>query len=161
MNLKVTRLHPNATLPAYQHATDAGLDLTSIEDLEILPGESKLVRTGLAIELPLNTEAQVRPRSGLALKHQITVLNAPGTIDAGYRGEIGVVLINHGRHSFQVATGMRIAQMVIAPVTRVSIEEVTVLAESDRGAGGFGSTGTHANPEAIAPTIGAISGAMQ
>ncbi|MEO0949313.1 MAG: dUTP diphosphatase [Cyanobacteria bacterium J06641_5] len=143
MKLKVTRLHSSATLPTYQHATDAGLDLTAVEEVDILPGESKLVRTGLAIELPPNTEAQVRPRSGLALKHQITVLNSPGTIDAGYRGEIGIVLINHGEHAFHVTVGMRIAQMVIAPVTRVSIEEVVELAESDRGAGGFGSTGTH------------------
>ncbi len=148
MKLKVTRLHPEARLPAYQHATDAGLDLSSVEDLEILPGESRLVRTGIAIELPPATEAQVRPRSGLALKHQITVLNAPGTIDAGYRGEIGIILINHGRHPFQVTAGMRVAQMVIAPVTRAVIEEVGQLTESDRGTGGFGSTGTQAKPEA-------------
>lgn len=150
MKLKVTRLHPDATIPAYQHATDAGLDLTAVENLTIRPGESRLVPTGIAIELPPETEAQIRPRSGLALKHQITVLNAPGTIDAGYRGEIAAVLINHGRSAFTVTVGMRIAQMVIAPVTRVAIEEVSELAASDRGTGGFGSTGTHQQTEVVA-----------
>ena len=103
--------------------------------------ESKLIKTGISIELPPNTEAQIRPRSGLALKHQITVLNTPGTIDEGYRGEIGVILINHGKTSFKVTQGMRIAQMVIAPVIRVNIEEVEQLSDTIRGKGGFGSTG--------------------
>jgi len=99
------------------------------------------VRTGLVVELPAGTEAQVRPRSGLALKHGITLLNAPGTIDEGYRGEIGVLLINHGRETFRVTPGMRIAQLVIAPVLRVEVAEAASLSATRRGGGGFGSTG--------------------
>jgi dUTP pyrophosphatase len=117
------------------------MDLISIEEVEIKSYESKLIKTGISIELPPNTEAQIRPRSGLALKHQITVLNTPGTIDEGYRGEIGVVLINHGSISFKVLPGMRIAQMVIMPIIRVEIEEVDSLSSSIRGTDGFGSTG--------------------
>jgi dUTP pyrophosphatase len=141
MKLKITRLSSDAVLPRYSHPDDSGMDLIAIKDLVLLPGESCLVPTGIAIALPPNTEAQVRPRSGLALKHQITVLNTPGTIDEGYRGEIGVILINHGRATFQVTRGMRIAQLVIAPVLRVEVEEVSDLDATCRGAGGFGSTG--------------------
>jgi dUTP pyrophosphatase len=106
------------------------------------PGESRLVGTGISIELPPNTEAQVRPRSGLALKHGVTVLNTPGTIDHGYRGEVGVILINHGRARFDVHPGMKIAQMVIAPCLSVEIEESGELSGTSRGQGGFGSTGS-------------------
>ena len=141
MKLKVLRLHEFATIPEYAHSTDSGLDLTAVEETEIPARESRLVKTGIAIELPPSTEAQIRPRSGLALKHQITVLNTPGTVDEGYRGEIGVILINHGKGSFAVAQGMKIAQMVIAPVIRVGIEEISQLSSTSRGAGGFGSTG--------------------
>jgi dUTP pyrophosphatase len=141
MKLKIYRLSQLAHLPKYEHIDDSGLDLNTIEDVAILPGESKLISTGIAIELPENTEAQIRPRSGLALKHQITVLNTPGTIDEGYRGEIGVILINHGKKIFQVTKGMKIAQMVIAPVIRVEIEEISQLSDTKRGTGGFGSTG--------------------
>ncbi len=141
MKLKVLRLHEFATVPEYAHSTDSGLDLTAVEETEIPARESRLVKTGIAIELPPSTEAQIRPRSGLALKHQITVLNTPGTVDEGYRGEIGVILINHGKGSFTVAQGMKIAQMVIAPVIRVGIEEISQLSSTSRGAGGFGSTG--------------------
>lgn len=141
MKIKIKRLKKEAILPFYEHLYDAGLDLISIEEVEILPGNSYLVLTGIAIELPSETEAQIRPRSGLALKHQITVLNTPGTIDEGYRGEIGVILINHGKQTFKVTKGMKIAQMVIAPVIRVEIEEVDQLSDSSRGSGGFGSTG--------------------
>ena len=123
MKLKIYRLSPDAKIPQYSHPNDSGLDLIATQDIELLPGDSYLVPTGIAIELPPHTEAQVRPRSGLALKHQITVLNTPGTIDEGYRGEIGVILINHGKDSFQVTSGMRIAQLVIAHVLRVEIEE--------------------------------------
>ncbi len=105
------------------------------------PGERRLVRTGLQIELPAETEAQIRPRSGLAIKHGITLLNTPGTIDEGYRGEIGVILINLGDAPFEVTVGMRIAQMVIAPVLRVQVCEKAVLSQTVRGSGGFGSTG--------------------
>ncbi|MDJ0843763.1 dUTP diphosphatase [Crocosphaera sp.] len=141
MHLKIIKLNPKAIIPKYEHENDSGLDLVSIEMVEIPAGESKLVKTGISIELPPNTEAQIRPRSGLALKHQITVLNTPGTIDEGYRGEIGVILINHGKTSFKITQGMRIAQMVIAPVIRVKIEEVEQLSDTIRGKGGFGSTG--------------------
>lgn len=141
MTLKVMRLHEQAQLPQYAHADDAGLDLFSVVEETLQPGESKLIATGVAIALPPDTEAQVRPRSGLALKHSITVLNTPGTIDAGYRGEIGVILINHSQQPFQIHCGMKIAQMVIAPVMRVAVQEVDRLDETTRGEGGFGSTG--------------------
>lgn len=118
----------------------AGIPARSIKSVEIPSGESRLIPTGIAIELPPQTEAQIRPRSGLALKHQITVLNTPGTIDRGYRGEIGVILINHGNKTFRVTRGMRIAQMVIAPVIRVKIEESEKLDTTTRNTGGFGST---------------------
>ena len=141
MNLFVKRLSPTAILPAYAHPGDAGLDLFANVALSIEPGETKLVATGISIELPPNTEAQVRPRSGLALKHGITVLNTPGTIDHGYRGEVGVILINHGRARFDVQPGMKIAQMVIASCLSVIVEERGELSGTARGQGGFGSTG--------------------
>jgi dUTP pyrophosphatase len=144
MTVRFKRLHPLAVLPQYAHPGDAGMDLCASEAVLLAPGHSALVRTGLVMELPPDTEAQVRPRSGLALRHSLTLLNAPGTIDAGYRGEIGVILINHGQAPFQVEPGMRIAQMVVAPVLRVRIEEVVAVSDTARGAGGFGSTGTHA-----------------
>ena len=141
MKLKIIKLKEQAVIPKYEHDNDSGLDLISIENVKIESGDSQLVKIGLSIELPPNTEAQIRPRSGLALKHKVTVLNAPGTIDEGYRGEIGVILINHGQTSFQVIQGMRIAQMVIVPVIRVKIEEVDSLNNTIRGSRGFGSTG--------------------
>jgi dUTP pyrophosphatase len=142
MELKIKRLSEAAVIPQYAHSGDAGLDLVSIEAQTILPGKSQLIRTGIAIELPEGTEAQIRPRSGLALKHQITVLNTPGTIDTGYRGEICVILINHSTQPFHVEPGMRIAQMVIASFIRVQIETVEMLQDNTtRAEGGFGSTG--------------------
>jgi dUTP pyrophosphatase len=141
MKLFIKRLSDAAILPAYAHPGDAGLDLYSAVSLSIEPGESKLVGTGISIELPANAEAQVRPRSGLALKHGITVLNTPGTIDHGYRGEVGVILMNHGRARFEVEPGMKIAQMVIAPFLSVEVEEAEELSATARGQGGFGSTG--------------------
>lgn len=141
MKIKIIKLNEAAQVPHYSHVDDAGLDLFAIQSHQILPGASALIPTGISIELPHGTEAQVRPRSGLALKHSITVLNSPGTIDAGYRGEIGVILINHGQEIFEVSAGMKIAQMVIAPVLRAEIEEVTELSATRRGEGGFGSTG--------------------
>ena len=141
MPLKVKRLNPAALLPAYARAGDAGLDLFALQAATIAPGASALVGTGIAIELPPGTEAQVRPRSGLALKHAITVLNTPGTVDEGYRGEVGVILINHGAQRFDVQPGMKIAQLVIAPCLRVDVEDAPELGDSSRGAGGFGSTG--------------------
>lgn len=142
--IKVKRLHPDAKLPAYAHPGDAGMDLHACESATLEPGQTRLIRTGLALELPPSTEAQVRPRSGLALKHQITVLNTPGTIDEGYRGEVGVILINHGHTAFQVEPSMKIAQLVIQPVLHAVCEEVEALSDTRRGVGGFGSTGLHA-----------------
>ena len=141
VKLLVKRLTPAAVLPSYAHPGDAGLDLCAAVAVSLEPGESKLVGTGISIELPPNTEAQVRPRSGLALKHGVTVLNTPGTIDHGYRGEVGVILINHGRSRFDVQPGMTIAQMVIASCLTVSVEESGELSGTARGQGGFGSTG--------------------
>ncbi|MBN1676158.1 MAG: dUTP diphosphatase [Kiritimatiellae bacterium] len=141
MILRVKRLTEDATLPQYAHPGDAGADLFANERMAIPPGESRTVKTGISIELPPGTEAQVRPRSGLAAKRQVTVLNTPGTIDEGYRGEVCVILINLGREPFEVEKGMRIAQMVVKPVIRVAIEEADALSETQRGEGGFGSTG--------------------
>ena len=141
MKIKISKIDDRAVIPQYQHQSDSGLDLVSIEGQIIPPGETKLIRTGIALELPEGLEAQVRPRSGLALKNSITVLNTPGTIDAGYRGEVGVILINHGKSDFIVSEGMRIAQMVISPVIRAEIEESEQLSTTSRGSGGFGSTG--------------------
>ena len=141
VKVKILKLVNSAKLPRYEHEDDSGLDLFALEDQEILPGKAVLIGTGISIELPLGTEAQVRPRSGLALKHSVTVLNTPGTVDAGYRGEIGVILINHGQQSFKVLKNMKIAQMVIVPVIRAELEEVDSLSETVRGEGGFGSTG--------------------
>lgn len=135
-----TSKHP---LPSYATAHSAGMDLRASLDtpITLVPGERALVKTGLFLELPEGAEAQVRPRSGLAFKHGVTVLNAPGTIDADYRGEVGVILINHGQEPFEVKDGERIAQLVIARYERVAFTEVTDLAVSERGAGGFGHTG--------------------
>ena len=141
MQLKVKRLNPAALLPAYARAGDAGLDLFAVSSATIGPGASALVGTGIAIELPPGTEAQVRPRSGLALKHAITVLNTPGTVDEGYRGEVGVIHINHGHTAFVIEAGMKIAQLVVSPRIQVEVAEVAALQDSERGAGGFGSTG--------------------
>lgn len=140
-DLKIKLIDEEATLPYQAHPGDAGLDLFSIEEMFIQPGEAALIRTGIQIELPKGTEAQVRPRSGLALKHSITVLNSPGTIDEGYRGEIKVILINHGKAVFKVEKKMRIAQMVIAPVLNVNLIQAEELTNSIRGEGGFGSSG--------------------
>lgn len=141
MILKFKRIHPDAILPEYAHESDAGMDVRSVDELTILPGKRALVHTGLVMMLPPMYEAQVRPRSGLALKSGITVLNTPGTIDAGYRGEVGVILANFGDSEFKVSKGDKIAQIVVAPVTRAEIEETDSIDETDRGEGGFGSTG--------------------
>ena len=141
MTLRFKKVHPDAVLPSYAHPSDAGMDLRSVDDLTLAPGQRALVHTGRVRQLPPLYEAQVRPRSGLALKNGVTVLNTPGTIDSGYRGEVGVILINLGQAAFDVRKGDKIAQMVIAPVTQPNIEETDVVDETDRGSGGFGSTG--------------------
>jgi len=134
-------------LPGYESADAAGMDLrAAVADdapLTLAAGARALVPTGFVFEIPSGHEGQVRPRSGLAFKHGITCLNTPGTIDADYRGEVQVLLINHGADAFEITRGMRIAQMVIAPVTQVGVSEGDLASETARGAGGFGSTGTH------------------
>lgn len=141
MKLKVKRISPDAIMPKYIHGTDSGMDVFSVEDKIIHPSETCLIKTGLKIELPPNTEAQIRPKSGIALKNSVTVLNTPGTIDEGYTGEICIILINHGNSPYKVNKGEKIAQMVIMPVIRVTLEEVDEIGDTSRGEGGFGSTG--------------------
>lgn len=144
--IQVQRLPHGSDLPLPAYATEhsAGMDLLAAIDADIVlqPGERRLIPSGIAIALPPGTEAQVRPRSGLALKHGITVLNTPGTIDADYRGEVGVILVNLGQAPYTVTRGARIAQMVIATVVQAAWHPVECLEASERGAGGFGSTGT-------------------
>jgi len=142
MRVRIQRIHPRAVLPAYAHGPkeDAGLDLCAVADTTLEPGVPVLVPTGLTVELPPGYEAQVRPRSGLALKHAITIPNGPGTIDPSYRGEIRVILLNLGREPYTVHAGDRIAQMIVARYEAVEWEE-TELSESNRGVGGFGSSG--------------------
>lgn len=141
MLLKIKKIHPDAVIPKYANYGDAGLDLFSIEDHVINPGDHLLVKTGLQMELPMGFEAQIRPKSGLALKNRITVLNSPATIDSGYRGELGIIIINHGDEDFEIKKGEKIAQMVIAKHEIAEIMEVEELFPSQRGTGGFGSTG--------------------
>jgi dUTP pyrophosphatase len=143
ITIPVTRLRQDVTLPAYQSAGAAGMDVAAAldEPLVLAPGDSRLVPCGFAIAVPPGFEAQVRPRSGLAAKHGVTVLNAPGTIDSDYRGEVKVILINHGRDVFTITPGMRVAQLVVARVARVTWEEAGELADTGRGSGGFGHTG--------------------
>jgi dUTP pyrophosphatase len=142
MTIKIKRTHPEAKLPVYAHGPeeDAGMDLRSVEDVTIEPGHSYAVATGLSIELPPGFEAQIRPRSGLAFKHSITIPNSPGTIDPAYRGEIKVILLNLGHSAFVVQAGDRIAQMVIARYEPISWQEDD-LSATNRGEGGFGSSG--------------------
>ncbi|EDM24085.1 dUTP diphosphatase [Caminibacter mediatlanticus] len=141
MKLKVKKLKDDAILPKYQTDEAAGFDLHSIENVVIKVGERKLISTGLAFEIEKGFEAQIRPRSGLAFKYGITVLNSPGTIDSDYRGEIKVLLINLGEEDFEIKKGDRISQVVIAPVIQAEIIEVEILSNTQRGSGGFGSTG--------------------
>lgn len=144
--VRIKRLPHGEGLPLPAYATDgaAGMDVCAAEDVELAPGGRHAVATGFAVAIPDGYEIQVRPRSGLAFKHGISVPNAPGTIDSDYRGELKVLLINHGQDSFSIARGDRVAQLVLAPVTRASFAEVDDLDETARGAGGFGSTGGHA-----------------
>jgi dUTP pyrophosphatase len=141
MILQIKKLRDEAVVPHYAHPGDAGLDLFACDAMTLEPGQSAIVKTGIAIALPPNTEGQVRPRSGLAAKYQVSVLNTPGTIDEGYRGEVGVILVNFGNAPFVVEQGMKIAQLVVKPVIRVVVKTVDTLSETGRGEGGFGSTG--------------------
>ena len=141
MKIKFKKLHPDAVLPRYAHGGDAGMDVCAVEEVEIPAGGTALARTGWAAALPRRYEIQVRPRSGLALKHGVTLPNSPGTIDGNYRGEICIVLINHGREPFRVEKGMRVAQLVVGKLPRVKVEEVDTLDQTERGEKGFGSSG--------------------
>jgi dUTP pyrophosphatase len=143
VNVKITKIKDNAIIPKYAKPGDAGVDLCSTEEYLLKPGDRCLVSTGIKIALPQGHEAQVRPRSGLALKHGISIVNTPGTVDSDYRGEIGIILINHGQDDFKVEPGMRIAQMVINKVEHANFEEVDLLDKTDRGEGGFGHSGTN------------------
>ena len=142
MDVKVIN-KSNNPLPQYETELSAGMDLRAFinEDIELKPGQRTLVPTGLFLELPQGYEAQIRPRSGLAFKHGISLVNTPGTIDADYRGEIGILLINHGQETFVIKSGERVCQMVINKFERISLNAVTSLNETERGAGGFGHTG--------------------
>ena len=142
MKLKIKRLNDEAIIPQYARKGDAGMDLFSISEHVLKHGERCLVSTGLSFEIPEGYEVQIRPRSGLALKKGISLVNSPGTIDAGYRGEIGIIIINHGREDFEIKKGDKIAQAVINKFETGEIEEVEELENSDRGEGGFGSSGT-------------------
>ncbi len=143
MKLRIKKEVEEAIIPIYVHEGDAGMDLYSVEEMILLPGERKLVSTGIRIELEQGFEAQVRPKSGLALNHGITVLNTPGTIDAGYRGIVKVILFNAGNESFKIEKGKKIAQLVVKKIEVAEIEVVKELSETVRGDGGFGSTGLH------------------
>ena len=140
----IKRLSKNVSLPKYETNGSSGMDLAAnIEnEIEIAPGKTSIIPTGLAVAIPKNFEIQIRPRSGLAAKNQISVLNTPGTIDADYRGELKVILINLGKEKFKIEKGLRIAQMILCPVIRATLKEVDTLEKTERGARGFGSTGS-------------------
>lgn len=139
--VKFKKLHKDAIIPKYQTVGSAGFDLSSIIDVKIASDCQILIPTGLACEIPLGTELQLRPRSGLAFKHMLSITNSPGTLDSDYRGPIGIILINHGIETYHVKKGDRIAQGVLCPVFHAEISEVDELSDTDRGEGGYGSTG--------------------
>ena len=156
MDVLITRLDPGVPLPAYARPGDAGADLVTAHDVDLAPGERALVRTGIAIALPTGYAAFVHPRSGLAADHGVTLVNAPGTIDAGYRGEIKVILLNtDAARPVSLRRGDRIAQLVVQRVNNVTFREVPVLPGSARGEGGFGSTGAHEDGRPAARSAGA------
>lgn len=140
VEIKFQKLHPDAQVPSYAHIGDAGADVYCVTEVTLYPQNRVAIPTGLAVDIPIGYELQVRPKSGLALKHGITVLNSPGTVDAGYRGEIKVILINFGAAAYTFAKGQKIAQLVLKPVIQANYME-SELEDSDRGMGGFGSTG--------------------
>tara|TARA_B100001094_G_scaffold265188_1_gene267558 strand:+ start:617 stop:1057 length:441 start_codon:yes stop_codon:yes gene_type:complete len=144
IKILIKRLSKSISLPKYETNGSSGMDLAANieQDIEIKPGKTAIIPTGLAISIPKDFEVQIRPRSGLAAKNQVSVLNTPGTIDADYRGELKVILINLSEKSFKIEKGLRIAQMVVCPVIKAFWKEVDVLEETERGLSGFGSTGT-------------------
>ncbi|MBU4284189.1 MAG: dUTP diphosphatase [Nanoarchaeota archaeon] len=141
LKIKIRKIKENAILPHYAHEGDAGVDIYSTEDYVLKPGQRILVSTGLIMDIPKGYEGQIRPKSGLALKHGITTCNNPGTIDSGYMGEIRVIVINHGAEEFKIEKGTKIAQMVFNKIEKAEFEEVEKLDDTKRGQGGFGSTG--------------------
>ena len=144
--LRVRRVRPDAVLPRFAHPDDSGMDVCSCEERILAPGERARIPLGIAFAPPPGTEIQLRPRSGLAIKHGISMVNTPATIDEGYRGEVCAILINHGSEPFRVEKGMRVAQAVLCPILRPRVVETDELPETERGAGGFGSTGTRGVP---------------
>jgi len=148
MVLKVRRLRPEAVLPRFAHPDDSGMDVCACEERVLAPGERAKIPLGLAFAPPPGTEIQLRPRSGLAIRNGISMVNTPATIDEGYRGEVCAILINHGSEPFRVEVGMRIAQIVVCPVLRPEVVESDELSETSRGVGGFGSTGVRGAPGA-------------
>jgi dUTP pyrophosphatase len=151
LTIRLRKVRAGAIVPAYATEHAAGMDLHAVLDAPLLlaPGQRTLIPTGLAMEIPPGFEGQVRPRSGLALRHGVALVNAPGTIDADYRGEVGVIVINHGQEQVTFTPGERIAQLVIAPVTRAVFQEAAELGETRRNAGGFGHTGRGSQPSVI------------
>lgn len=141
MDVKIKKIKENAIVPSYVHDGDSGVDLFSTEDYELMPGERVLVSTGLKMSIPIGYEAQIRPKSGLALNHGISIVNTPGTIDSSYRGEIGIIVINLGKTNYKIEEGKKIAQMVINKVENAKFVVVDELENTHRGDGGFGSTG--------------------
>lgn len=144
--LRVRRVRPDAVLPRFAHPDDSGMDVCACEDRVLAPGERAKIPLGVAFAPPPGTEIQLRPRSGLAIKHGISMVNTPATIDEGYRGEVCAILINHGSEPFRVEVGMRVAQIVVCPVLRPEVVECDELSDTARGAGGFGSTGVRGAP---------------
>ncbi len=144
VKILIKRLSSKVTMPQYKTIGSSGMDIAAFLDNEILikPSEKKIIPTGVKLKIPKGYEVQIRPRSGLAANNDITVLNTPGTIDSDYRGEIKVILFNHGKNIFKVENGLRIAQMVLCPVIEANLSEVEIIDETERGEGGFGSTGT-------------------
>lgn len=139
--IRIKKIRDNAVTPHYEHDGDAGMDLYAVEDVSLRPGQRELIPTGLQVEVPKGYEMQVRPKSGLALKHGITILNTPGTVDSCYRGEVGIIMFNTSDRDYEVKAGEKVAQAVIAKVEKAVVEEVGELTETQRGPGGFGSTG--------------------
>ena len=143
IKVKIKKIKDNAIIPKYAHQGDAGVDLYSTEDYILKPGERSLVSTGIKIAVPEGYEAQIRPKSGLAVNHGISVCNTPGTVDSSYRGEVGCIIINHGKEEFKIEKGKKIAQMIFNKVEQAEFQEVEELNNTTRGEGGFGSTGHH------------------
>lgn len=139
--IKIKKLSEDAIIPHYAHEGDAGMDVYSIENITLKPRERALIKTGLSFEIPKGFEIQVRPKSGLALKYGLTIVNTPGTLDSGYRGELGIILLNTNNQDYEIKKGEKIAQIILARYEEAQIQEVTELTDTSRGEGGFGSTG--------------------